>query len=73
MGFAVAKIKPGGNNGRIEKKQFLEWTRRFWQARTQKTLSDEDARQIIENVTGFFKVLNKCQEKENERASSSSK
>ena len=32
-------------------------TRRFWQARTMRDLTDEDARQIAENVTGLFSVL----------------
>jgi DNA-binding transcriptional regulator GbsR (MarR family) len=49
------------------KKQFFEWTKQFWQARAQKTLSDEDVRQIIENMTGFFKILEEWKEKENDR------
>ncbi len=28
-----------------------------WQPRTERDLSREDARQIVENVTGFFSVL----------------
>jgi hypothetical protein len=31
----------------------------LWQARSQRTLSREDARQIVENVTGFFSILHK--------------
>ena len=53
------------------KKQFFEWTKQFWQARAQKKLSDEDAREIIENITGFFKILNEWKEKENDQAGSS--
>ncbi len=52
-------------------KQFFESTRQFWQARAQKPLSDEDAREIIENITGFFRVLNEWKEKENDRTKSS--
>jgi hypothetical protein len=40
------------------RKRFLERTKQFWQARAQKALSDEDAREIIENITSFFKILN---------------
>lgn len=37
--------------------QFLEQTRRFWQKRTDRPLSLEDARQIAANVAGLFQVL----------------
>ena len=30
-----------------------------WQPRTSRPLTEEDARQITENVTGFFRVLQK--------------
>lgn len=53
--------KPGGDNGRIEK-QFLEWTKQLWQSYSAKALSDEDARQIIENMTGFFRILKEWKE-----------
>jgi hypothetical protein len=36
---------------------FLEETRAFWQSRTDRVLTREDAREIIENMTGFFRVL----------------
>jgi hypothetical protein len=32
-------------------------TRQFWRPRTARNLTDEDARQIAENVTSFFGVL----------------
>ncbi len=32
-------------------------TRQIWQPRIGRDLTDEDARQIAENVTGFFAVL----------------
>jgi hypothetical protein len=32
-------------------------TREVWQQRIGRDLSDEDARQILQNVTGFFGVL----------------
>jgi hypothetical protein len=36
---------------------FIEETRAFWQSRTDRVLTREDAREIIENMTGFFRVL----------------
>lgn len=36
---------------------FVEETRAFWQSRTDRTLTREDAREIIENMTGFFRIL----------------
>lgn len=36
---------------------FLDKTIAFWQPRTARTLTREDARQMVENVTGFFQVL----------------
>jgi len=32
-------------------------TRRIWQPRIGRDLTDEDARQLVENVTGFFAIL----------------
>jgi hypothetical protein len=32
-------------------------TRQFWQPRIGRGLTDEDARQIAESVTGFFAIL----------------
>jgi len=37
--------------------KFLEETIEFWRPRLQRELSAEDARQIAENLSGFFKVL----------------
>jgi hypothetical protein len=36
---------------------FIEQTRRLWRSRLGRDVSCEDARQIAENVTGFFAVL----------------
>ncbi len=40
-------------------------TRQIWQPRIAHDLTDEDARQIMHNVTGFFRVLTEwtCVEK----------
>lgn len=42
-------------------KQLIDQTLEFWQARSPKTLTREDAREIIENVTGFFQLLQEWQ------------
>jgi hypothetical protein len=36
---------------------FIEQTRRLWRSRLGRNVSREDARQIAENVTGYFAVL----------------
>ncbi len=35
----------------------IDWTRKVWQPRIGRNLTNEDARQISENVTGFFAIL----------------
>ena len=35
----------------------IDRTRQVWQSRTERNFTDEDARQIAENVTGFFAIL----------------
>jgi len=37
--------------------KFLDETVAFWQPRMRRELSQEDARQITENLSGFFQVL----------------
>ena len=37
--------------------QLIEHTLEVWQPRTSLSLTREDARQIVENVTGFFRLL----------------
>lgn len=39
--------------------QLIARTLGFWQDRSPQTLTREDAREIIENVSGFFRVLQK--------------
>jgi len=39
------------------REDFIDETLKLWQPRTSQQLNYEDARQIIENVTGFFNVL----------------
>ncbi len=42
---------------RETKRQFIDRTLEVWQPRTSRALTREDARQIAENVTGFFRIL----------------
>jgi hypothetical protein len=42
-------------------KQLIDQTLEFWQARSPKTLTREDAREMIENVAGFFQLLQEWQ------------
>ena len=49
------------------KGELLEETRAFWQARSSRELSREDAREIIENLTGYFSVLSEWSRREKEQ------
>lgn len=49
------------------RQEFLDETRRFWQKRTDRPLSLEDARQIAANVAGVFQVLAQWAEAEERR------
>jgi hypothetical protein len=37
--------------------QLVDRTLEFWQTRTSLTLTREDAREMVENITGFFRIL----------------
>jgi len=47
--------------------QLIARTRETWQPRATCPLSDEDAREIAENVMGFFRLLLEWEVRENER------
>lgn len=47
-------VKAANDN---QKEECIARTCRFWQPRLGRDLSCEDARQIVENVSGFFAVL----------------
>ena len=47
-----ASIVPDGANG-----DFVDQTMAIWQPHSRRQLNREDGREIIENMTGFFKVL----------------
>jgi len=42
---------------RMTKQELTEHTIATWQPRLRRRLSNEDAREITENITGFFAIL----------------
>jgi hypothetical protein len=48
----LVKIPKSANDNLLDK------TLAVWQARSRRELSREDAREIAENISGFFSVLN---------------
>ena len=42
----------------------LEKTIQVWQPLSEKKINEEDAREIIDNVTGFFSILRKWDDEE---------
>jgi hypothetical protein len=42
-----------------QSKIFIEETKQFWEIFTDREISDEEARQIIANVVGYFRTLTK--------------
>lgn len=47
----------GANASHEPTRDYIEETRAFWQPYAREPLSREDAREIIANVSGFFRVL----------------
>jgi hypothetical protein len=43
---------------------FIDQTIAIWQTRTERRLTREDGREIIENITGFFTILDEWERKE---------
>jgi hypothetical protein len=54
---------------RETKEQFIGRTLEVWQPRTSKLLTPEDARQVVENVAGFFRILTEWDAAEQRTAS----
>ena len=48
-------------------KQFIQRTRKIWQLHADHTLTDEDARRIIENAVGFFEILWEWEKRERDQ------
>ena len=62
MAYATAKVTSGTEEDRKDlmdeqRVALIEQTRQFWQPRTSRLLTQEDARQMVANVTGFFATL----------------
>jgi hypothetical protein len=47
-------------------KEFLEETIQVWQPLSEEKLTEEDAREIVENLTGFFSLLRQWEQKNGE-------
>ena len=47
-----------------ERGDFIDQTIAIWQKRTERKLTREDGREIIENITGFFSILQEWERKE---------
>src|SRR5258708_2638068 len=52
------------------KDPFLDETIAFWQSRSERALNREDAREIVENLTGFFELLREWEEDDRKLANS---
>ena len=52
-----AKCPISADDEQAGEKTFLDRTMARWQPRSERTLTREDARQIVENATGFVQVL----------------
>ncbi|KAF2989439.1 hypothetical protein OGR47_13415 [Methylocystis sp. MJC1] len=52
-----------------ENRELIDQTIAFWQERTTRPLNREDGREIIENMTGFFRILQEWDRAEQAQAS----
>jgi hypothetical protein len=60
--FDLAKVPFAGSSSLSA--PFLDETIQFWQPKSERVLTREDAREMIENVTGFFSILHEWLEAE---------
>lgn len=51
------KSLSNGGDAKPEDVEMLRRTIAFWQPRYERELTEEDARQIVENLVGFFRTL----------------
>ena len=54
---------------RMTKQELTEHTIAVWQPRIRRRLSKEDAREIAENITGFFTILAEWSQREERNSS----
>ena len=62
IGAAAAADEAGGPS--VEEGDFIDQTIAIWQKRSERSLIREDGREIIENITGFFTILQEWERKE---------
>jgi hypothetical protein len=58
-----------GSSRTYPSEDLIQHTIRVWEPRLGRTLTEEDARQILENIVGFFRVLHDWNRKERQSAS----
>jgi hypothetical protein len=58
LGAQSAECEPPSIGKSYPSADLIQQTIRVWEPRLGRPLSEEDARQILENVVGFFRVLN---------------
>jgi hypothetical protein len=56
--------QPAGRGSSADGGDFIDQTIAIWQKRTERKLTREDGREIIENITGFFAILQEWERKE---------
>jgi hypothetical protein len=60
-------LHPPNENVAVRRgENLIDETAEFWEARSGQAINREDARQIVENVTGFFRLLQMWQAQERE-------
>jgi hypothetical protein len=62
--YKTACGQPAGCGPYAEGGDFIDQTIAIWQKRTERRLTREDGREIIENITGFFAILQEWERKE---------
>lgn len=62
----ILRQEPNSSSASAEdtKRDLLKETIKTWQPHTHRLLTDEDAREITENMVGFFKILQEWETKE---------
>ena len=51
---------------REKEPDIIQRTRKFWQLHYEEELTEEDAREIIKNITGFFATLARWDQQSND-------
>jgi hypothetical protein len=63
-GYKTACGQFAGRGPCAEGDDFIDQTIAIWQKRTERSLTREDGREIIENISGFFSILQEWERKE---------